>query len=210
MKPATAVTPAGAHGPAELVGRMQTGDASAWRDLIDQYEPLLRWLARKHRLSAEDTEDAVQLTWLRCLEHLDQLRDPDRLRAWLMTICRRESVRLATRRRREAPLGGPEVARLIDERTCEADPCAEAAVRRDRHDRLHAAIAALPRRQRDVLVALLRQEGQGYLGVSRQLNLPVGSLGPTRQRALTRLRSDPALADVSPGNSNRHVRTRSA
>ena len=89
--------------------RIRAGDESAWRDLSDRYEPLLRWLARQHGLSAEDASDVVQLTWLRCLEHIDQLTHKDRLGGWLATICRRECMRLATKGRREVPLGGPDM-----------------------------------------------------------------------------------------------------
>ena len=202
MKSATAVTPTAAYDAAALVGRTRSGDASAWRDLVNEYEPLLRRIARRHRLSAEDTDDAVQLTWLRYVEHIDQLTHPDRLRAWLIAICRRESVHLATRRRREVALSGPEVERLADQRGGESDPF-DAAVRHDEHDRLYSAIGALPQRQRTLLVALLRHEGQSYLNLSHHLNLPVGSLGPTRQRALIRLRNDPRLTDLSSGNSGR-------
>jgi RNA polymerase sigma factor (sigma-70 family) len=107
MKSTTSVTFAAACSASELVSRMRSGDASAWRDLVEQYEPMLPWLARNHRLSAEDVNDAVQLTWLRCLEHIDQLSHPDSLRAWLATICRRESLRLATKGRREMPVNSP-------------------------------------------------------------------------------------------------------
>jgi RNA polymerase sigma factor (sigma-70 family) len=210
MQSATAITPSSA----ELVGRMRTGDASAWRDLVDQYEPLLRWLARNHRLSAEDADDVVQLTWLRCVEHIGQLTHADRLRPWLITICRRESIRVAIKGRRDKLHSEPEVERLIDDRAAhdragEADPCAE-AVRRDEHDRLYAAIAALPQRQKDLLVELLRREGQSNRSLSHRLGIPVGSIGPTRQRALARLRNDPRLADLSSGNSDRHLRIRGA
>ncbi len=193
MKSGTVSTPRSADNSAGLVGRIRKGDASAWRDLVDQYEPLLRWLARQHGLSAEDAADAVQLTWLRCLEHIDQLSDADRLRAWLTVICRRESVRLAAKGRREMPLNESVVARLVDDNTWEDDPCAE-ATRRDEHERLHRAVAALPERQRIVLAELLRREEQSYLDLSHRLGLPVGSVGPTRQRALARLRNDPTLS----------------
>lgn len=193
MKSETVIASARADNSAELVRRIQKGDASAWHDMVDKYEPLLLWLARQHRLSTEDAEDAVQLTWLRCTEHIDQLIHADRLRAWLTVICRRESIRLATKGRREVPLNESQMSRLIDDSAWEGDPCTE-TTRRDEHDRLRSAVAALPQRQRAVLVELLRQEGQSYLDLSRRVGLPVGSIGPTRQRALTRLRNDPRLA----------------
>jgi RNA polymerase sigma factor (sigma-70 family) len=182
--------------PAELVGRIRNGDGSAWRELVDQYEPLLRRLARQYRLSSQDMEDAVQLTWLRCLEHIDQITHADRLRGWLATVCRRESIRLATKGRREIALGEQSVTRLVDDGQEERDPGAEMA-RRDAHDRLSRAIRALPQKQQLVLTELLKEESRSYLDLSRRLGLPIGSIGPTRQRAIARLRQDPRLAELS-------------
>jgi len=73
----------------ELVSRIRARDESAWRDMSDQYESLLPGIARQCRLLAEDIDDVVQLTWLHCLEHINQLTDPHRLGGWLTTICRR-------------------------------------------------------------------------------------------------------------------------
>jgi RNA polymerase sigma factor (sigma-70 family) len=189
-----------APNPEDLVTRIRGGDDLAWRDLSDQYEPLLRWLARQHGLSADDASDAVQLTWLRCLEHIDQLTRADRLGAWLATICRRECIRLATKGRREVTVGGPDLVYLVEARPEDADPYAEAA-RSDERDRLHRAIVALPERQKMVIAELLRQEGQSYLELSHRLGLPVGSIGPTRQRAFSRLRRDGRLAGLAPETS---------
>lgn len=181
---------------AELVSRIRNGDGSAWRELVDHYEPLLRRLARQYRLSGQDMDDAIQLTWLRCLEHIDQITHADRLRGWLATVCRRESIRLVTKRWREMALGEQSVTRLVDERQDEQDPGADMA-RRDAHDRLSRAISALPEKQRLVLIELLKEENRSYLELSRRLGLPVGSIGPTRQRAIARLRQDPQLAGLS-------------
>jgi RNA polymerase sigma factor (sigma-70 family) len=188
--------PVTADNSAELVGRIRNGDSSAWRELVDQYEPLLRRLARQYRLSGQDMEDAVQLTWLRCLEHIDQITHADRLRGWLATVCRRESIRLATKGRREIALGEQSVTRLVDNGQEELDPGAEMA-RRDTHDRLSRAIRALPQKQQLVLTELLKEESRSYLDLSRRLGLPMGSIGPTRQRAIARLRQDPRLAELS-------------
>ena len=192
----TATAPALAPDPADLVDRIRAGDESAWRELSDQYEPLLRWLGRQHGLSAEDTADVIQLTWLRCLEHIDQLAHKEKLGSWLATICRRECMRLATNGRRETPLSEPDMASLMTGQGGECDPCAE-VLRGDERHRLYTAIMALPERQRMVVVEVLKREDRSYLDLSRRLGLPVGSIGPTRQRALTRLRRDPRLAGLS-------------
>jgi RNA polymerase sigma factor (sigma-70 family) len=177
--------------------------------MSDRYEPLLRWIARQCRLSAEDTDDVVQLTWLHCLEHINQLTDPQRLSGWLATICRRECIRLATKGRREVALSESDLARLVDGDRADGDPCVEIVVH-DQNNRLYNAISALPERQKMLLVELLRQEGQSYLDLSRRLGLPMGSIGPTRQRAVARLRHDPGLADLSSEISEDHLHAWSA
>jgi RNA polymerase sigma factor (sigma-70 family) len=198
-RPATATGGAPAGDQAGLAGRIRNGDPLAWRELIDRHEPLLRRIARQYRLSSQDADDVVQFTWLRCLEHIDQLTQADRLHAWLGTICRRECLRLATKGPREVPLDETAVIRLIDSTREDRDPSAE-AVLRDSRARLGRAVTALPDRQRLVLLELLEREGHGYRDVSDRLGLPVGSIGPTWQRALARLRRDPGLADLRPAS----------
>jgi RNA polymerase sigma factor (sigma-70 family) len=209
MKSETAAESALARESAELVRRIRTGDESVWRDMRDQFEPLLRRIARRCRLSPEDVDDVVQFTWLRCLEHIDQLNDPDRLRGWLAAICRRESIWRATKGRREVPLSDLHLTRLVDDGRDDVDPYAEVSVLDERR-RLYDAISALPERQKMVLVELLREERQSYLELSRRLGLPVGSIGPTRQRAVIRLRLDPRLADLSSEISDDFPQARSA
>jgi RNA polymerase sigma factor (sigma-70 family) len=190
----------------ELVQRIRQGYTPGWRQLVEQYEPLLSWSARQYRLSPDDIADAVQVTWLRCLEHLDQLTDDDKFGAWITTICRRECLSLATRRRREIimaevqeslPSGGSAGWSAVWSagRAEGGDPCGE-AVRRDEQERLRQAIARLPYRQRVVVQELMEREGESYAEASRRLGMPIGSIGPTRQRALARLRNDPELNDA--------------
>lgn len=209
MKSDTATESALAYTPEELVAGIRARNEWAWRAMAKRYEPLLRWLTHRYGLSAQDAEDAIQLTWLRCLEHSDQLIDADKLDGWLGTICRRECIRLATKARREVQLTELEMVQLIDDRPAESDPSAEAALR-DQCARLHDAIMALPARQRMVLVELLKRGEQSYLDLSRRLGLPVGSIGPTRQRAVTRLRRDPRLADEASQFSDRQIQAWSA
>lgn len=92
---------------AELVARSRHGDASAWRSLTDRYTNLLWSVARSMRMSDADAADAVQTTWLRLVESLADIREPERLGSWLATTVRRECLDI---RRRSARLrfGDPE------------------------------------------------------------------------------------------------------
>ena len=68
------------------------------------------------------------------------------------------------------------------------------AAERERRSAVRAAVRRLPGRQRNLLSAMLDRPYASYEEIADALEMPVGSIGPTRDRALTRLRSDTALA----------------
>jgi RNA polymerase sigma factor (sigma-70 family) len=143
----------GERDTATLVAAAAEGEAQAWRELIDRYAVLVRCVCRSHRLTDADADDVAQLTWLRAVEHIGRLHDPDRFGAWVGTTARRECLRILQGRKRVVPTADevrtPLFAAHVDE-----DEIARAAERRT------AVRAAL------------------------------GSIGPTRGRALERLRKE--------------------
>src|SRR6476659_999626 len=88
-----------------LVKRASNGDQAAWDALVDRYTNLLWSVARGYRLETADAADVVQVAWLRLVEHLPTLRDPERVGGWLVTTVRRECLQvIASRRRRGQPV----------------------------------------------------------------------------------------------------------
>lgn len=178
-----------------LVVRARKGDSDAWNHLVTRHNALLRSIARHYRLTDDDVADVVQITWLRCLEHFDQLRQPESFTTWLCTTCRREAQRVARAKHRQVFLDGAQgeaspLAALADQ---ECGPL-EQAVRNDESTRLRHAITELPPRQQAVLNEFLREDDDGgYAARSRRLGMPKGSLGPTRARAMETLRRDARL-----------------
>jgi len=70
------------------------------------------------------------------------------------------------------------------------------AIQRERRATLRGAVRRLPARQRRVISSLLGQPALTYEQISAALGMPIGSIGPTRERALARLRRDLDLASV--------------
>ena len=70
----------------------------------------------------------------------------------------------------------------------------EELLRNERHEALLAGFADLTKRQRELLLLLLTDPPLSYGAISSKLGIPVGAIGPTRARALERLRHTPALA----------------
>jgi RNA polymerase sigma factor (sigma-70 family) len=168
----------------DLVARVRTGDQAAWVVLTDRYTNLLWSVARGMRLDRADTADAVQTTWLRLVERLDSLREPEHLASWLVTTLRREC--LATIRRRARM--GTGLADHWEDTPAATDPLDEALLREERDVALWKAFSSLTARCQALLRILIADPPPSYADVSVALAMPVGSIGPTRQRCLNALR----------------------
>jgi RNA polymerase sigma factor (sigma-70 family) len=165
------------------------GDEAAWHTLLERFAARLRAVVRRHRLAAHDAEDVVQTTWLRLFEHIDRMREPLAVGAWLETTARRESLRILRASQRE---------RLTESERLGLEPVAAVAEQRlvasDDRAALTRGVTALAPRERQLLSMLFADPAPSYAEISHTLGMPIGSIGPTRARILARLRRDPALA----------------
>src|SRR5262249_39039874 len=75
----------------ELVGQVLQGNLGAYVDLVRRYAGQIAALCRARVHHPEAVDDLVQETFLRGLDHLASLREPDKFGSWLYTIARRLS-----------------------------------------------------------------------------------------------------------------------
>lgn len=175
-----------------LVRAAASGEHEAWSSIVRRFTQRLSRVARAHRLGATDVEDVVQITFIRLYEQLDSLRDPNALPAWLDTTARRESLRHLRRAARERPLDAGIVENLP------ARPQVEIVdVKPELSAELDAAVARLSERQRNVIEVLFTDDSPNYDEISDRLGMPIGSIGPTRGRALARLGADSRLGGLA-------------
>ncbi len=173
---------------AHLVRRAVDGDQAAWSGIVDRFSGRVWAICRAHRLSHADAADVFQQTWLRVLEHLDSLRDPARLGAWIGTTCRHEALAAIRRARRSQPVGDPD---LLDRVAGPADDPEAPILTADRDAELWRAFRRLSLRCQEVLRVLVVDVPDGrpsYELAAAALDIPIGSLGPTRGRCLAQLR----------------------
>ena len=174
---------------AQLVAAANCGDAAAWDALVARYSRLVWAVARSFRLSSADAADVSQTTWLRLVEKLDTVKDPDHLAGWLATTAKRESLKVLRLAGRESP--------TFDEAEEPPDPDEGAlaqnpetiAVLDDEYEHLWRAYAGLSEACRALLWLVTVAPLGSYAEVSAALGMPIGSIGPTRSRCLDRLRS---------------------
>lgn len=168
-----------------LVTAAAAGDSRAWNALVDAYEGAVWATVRRHRLSESDARDAYQTVWLRLIENIDRLRYPARVGGWLLTTARRECFRIAAQSHATASLEDSDAYWPMqpDEAEIDAD-----LLRQETVDEIRAAVAQLPEHWQALLHQLMADPPKQYQQIADELDIPVGSIGPTRGRCLRRLR----------------------
>jgi len=169
---------------ADLLRSAARGDDDAWDALVEQFGGMVRAIARGHRLSDSDAADVAQSTWLRLLEHLDAINEPARAGAWLATTARRECLRVLRVAHRYV---------LSEEQPAKDDFTDTALVdllTAERNEALWRGFERLGPTDQALLRLLVAGPRPAYAEIAAVLDMPIGSIGPTRARALKRLRKE--------------------
>lgn len=175
--------------PALVAGALD-GDAASWNRLVERYTPVALSVVRRLRLQGSDADDVIQIVWLRLVEKLGAIREPEALPGWIVTTTRRECLHVLKARRSVSPTDLNDEAQAVGAagRALDSD-----LLEAEQHEALLAALAELPDRQRSLLLLLLEDPPLSYEEISVRLDMPVGSIGPTRARALARVRASHAM-----------------
>ncbi len=168
---------------ADLLGRAADGDQAAWDALVERFGPLVWSVTRAVGLGRTDAADVFQTTWLRLVEHLGRVREPERLAGWLAVTARHEAYRMLRRAGRAVPTD--------DERTFDApvdDAPDRALLVAERDREVWDAFRLVPARCQALLRLLVAEPPVSYQEIGELLDMPIGSIGPTRARCLDKLR----------------------
>lgn len=180
---------------AELLAAASEGDHDAWAAIVDRFERLLWSVARSFHYDDATTADVVQTVWLRLAEHCRRIREPDRLASWLATTCRNECVSAARRRHRE--VADPRVADLVEsQERGQLASLDERPIDNETYSEMLRGFAGLPESCQQLLRLLCADPPLDYRTVSDLIGRPIGSIGPSRQRCLAKLRDLMVTADA--------------
>lgn len=183
----------------QLVLRAREGDQIAWDELVERFSSLVWWTARQRGLSEVDAADVSQTTWLRCVQSIEKIREPQAIAGWLVTTARREAIRLSRRAGRQL-LVDSEQSQPLDVADPRADVEPDAsAIMKEEAEGVRKAIRRLPQRGQDLITALMEDERPNYIAIAEEFSMPVGSIGPTRARQLERLLATPEIQAIKSG-----------
>lgn len=154
-------------------------------ELIEKFRPVVWVTIRSCGHSRDDAEDVWQLVWMRVFQKIHLVRDPDRVRAWIITVARREALRHRETLARTRPaVDIDDVGGVFGS---DASP-EERALDVAEAETLNRMVTSLPAEQRELLGLLFGEQALSYTEISLRLRIPRGSIGPTRQRILRHLR----------------------
>ena len=171
---------------ATLVRRAADGDKHAWNRLVDKYGRLIWSITVRFKLAESDAADVVQTTWMRLIEHINRIEQPDRVGSWLAATARNECLRHVGARKKIVLVHEDVEFDGADHHEPDVD---EGLLAAERAEVVREAMARLPAQWQQLLELLMADPPISYAEISDQLGVPVGSIGPTRGRCLAKLRT---------------------
>jgi len=182
----------GARARSDLVAACIRGDQSAWETLVRGHAGLVYTVVRRCGFDGEEAADLFQEIWVTVWGGLPGLRDERGLSAWIATIAARQAKRALGRRIR-LPFRSLEGAALEQP---DPEPLPDqVAIGNERSSALRTALARLSERDRQIVEYFFYNPTEpSYAELAERLGISHTTIGPTRHRALRRLRE--ALRDA--------------
>ena len=175
----------------ELLSACRNGDESSWETLVDRYQRLIYTIPRRAGLDQDQASEVFQDVFVTLLQKIDDINEPDRLHAWLVTAARRKTWRLLSKERslRGVALDdendGDDTLNLVVDNNPLPD---EVLLQLEEQHRVRTAVGELDERCQKLLTLLYYEtEPPSYAEIADAFGTSEGSIGPTRARCLKKL-----------------------
>jgi len=174
-----------------LVLACRKGDESAWEALVNRYQRLIYTIPRRAGLDEDQAAEVFQDVFATLLKKLDEIEQPERIQAWIVTTARRLTWRLISREKSRGGTaiyadGGEEDTAL--EVADDAPLQDEVLLQLEEQERVRRAVYAMDERCRKLIQMLFYQPvSPAYAEIAAALGTTEGSIGPTRARCLQKL-----------------------
>ena len=159
--------------------------------------PVVRAQAWRTLQGGSDVDDVVQEVWERLIRSAGQIHSPLYLIGWLTIVTRRVALEVIRRRDHLVLSDTVETLRSAESSESAEDAAIRSWLRVEAAVTVEAMLAGLPERDREFMMMLHREDKPHYDEISRVMGRPMGSIGPTRQRLLRRMRTCSAARSVA-------------
>lgn len=156
-------------------------------------------VVRSYRLSDADASDAHAMTWVRLVDHVGSIREPDRIAGWLRRTASNEALAIIRRSRRVESHDPDD----FDRRTGNTSAVDARLLVDEDVRRVRRTFRTLDAQCQQLLRLLYGDTTFSYDEIAEIMGRPIGSIGPTRQRCLEKMRTKLASTD---GEAEHHGR----
>lgn len=168
----------------QLIESCLSGQEDAWGALIQRYSRLIYTIPLRFGFSKMVADEIFQETCLILLENLESLHQKDRVRSWLVTVCRRVCIQHLRQKKEMQSLE----AMTLDGRF---PPLDSELIKLEQEHVVQEAFTNLPPRCQELLKALFFDTPPAtYEEIAQKLQVATGSIGPTRNRCLEKLEQE--------------------
>jgi RNA polymerase sigma factor (sigma-70 family) len=174
----------------QLVLACRRGDQLAWETLIRRYQRLIYTIPLRAGLDEDHAAEIFQDVFTTLFEKLNDIEQPEKLQAWLVTTTRRKTLHEVSkaRVRQQSQVNTDESPNVATSIRDEAPLPDEQLLMLEEQHRIRTAVSSLDERCKTLLEMLFYvAEPPSYADVAAFLGIPEGSIGPTRARCLAKL-----------------------
>jgi RNA polymerase sigma factor (sigma-70 family) len=165
------------------------GDESAWEALVNRYQRLVYAIPRRAGLDEDQAAEVFQDVFAILVEKLEEIEQPERLQAWLVTTAKRRTWRVILKAKNSAvSMDDDALEKEMDNLTDQSALPDEVLLQLEEQQTIRTAVAALDERCRKLLTMLFYSDvPPPYAEIAAQTGTSEGSIGPTRARCLEKL-----------------------
>jgi RNA polymerase sigma factor (sigma-70 family) len=174
----------------ELLLACRSGDESAWESLVDRFQRLVSTVPRRAGLNEDLVAEVFQEVFLALFEKLDEIEQPDRLRAWLVTAAKFKTWRVVSREKISADhVETTDEAEEYFFELPDNSPLPDAVlVEIEEQHLVRTAVNLLDERCKLMITLLyLNEPAATYAEVARRVNVSETSISPLRARCLKKM-----------------------
>jgi RNA polymerase sigma factor (sigma-70 family) len=171
----------------KLIQKIRTGDTSAFKIFISQYQKLVIHIVYRMINQQQDREDLVQDVFIKAYKSLTSFRFESKISTWLGRIAYNTCINHL--QKRKIPLIADDIYQNTSEEIIDPEQKLpdDLAADQDFHDKLHKEVEKLPPLFR-AIVTLYHLEQMSYREISEILDLPEGTVKSYLFRARSQLR----------------------
>lgn len=174
----------------QLILACRRGDQLAWETLIRRYQRLIYAIPLRAGLDEDQAAEIFQDVFTTLFQKLNDIEQPEKLRAWLVTTARRKTLLAISKAHlpQQSQLNTDEPSSEISSVRDESPLPDEQLLILEEQHRVRMALSSLDERCRTLLELLFYSpDPPSYAEIAAALGVPEGSIGPTRARCLAKL-----------------------